>query len=132
MKLSGKQKLKKTGAIRMEQQMRYSENGLWVLKEGENYRIGLSEKGQDDLGEVMFVELPNTLAEVKESDVLLGVEGAKAVTELLSPLTGVVVQFHTELTDDPEKLNSTDKKDNWILEVKDVEPDAFKKLSIKI
>ncbi len=132
MKLSGKQKLKKTGAIRMEQQMRYSENGLWVLKEGENYRIGLSEKGQDDLGEVMFVELPNTLAEVKESDVLLGVEGAKAVTELLSPLTGVVVQFHTELTDDPEKLNSTDKKDNWILEVKDVEPDSFEKLSIKI
>ncbi|MGB7460202.1 MAG: glycine cleavage system protein H, partial [Carnobacterium jeotgali] len=40
--------------------MRYSENGLWVLKEGDNYRIGLSEKGQDDLGEVMFVELPNT------------------------------------------------------------------------
>ncbi|SIN98158.1 glycine cleavage system H protein [Carnobacterium alterfunditum] len=116
----------------MEQQMRYSENGLWVLKEGENYRIGLSEKGQDDLGEVMFVELPNTLAEVKESDVLLGVEGAKAVTELLSPLTGVVVKFHTELTDDPEKLNSTDKKDNWIIEVKDVEPDAFKKLSVKI
>jgi len=116
----------------VEQQMRYSENGLWVLKEGENYRIGLSEKGQDDLGEVMFVELPNTLAEVKESDVLLGVEGAKAVTELLSPLTGVVVKFHTDLTDDPEKLNSTDKKDNWILEVKDVEPDAFEKLSVKI
>lgn len=116
----------------MEQQMRYSENGLWVLKEGENYRIGLSEKGQDDLGEVMFVELPNTLAEVREEDVLLGVEGAKAVTELLSPLTGVVVQFHTELTDNPEKLNSTDKKDNWILEVKDVEPDAFKKLAVKI
>jgi hypothetical protein len=57
---------------------------------------------------------------------------AKAVTELLSPLTGVVVKFHTELTDNPEKLNSTDKKDNWILEVKDVEPDAFKKLSVKI
>ncbi|MGY0400696.1 glycine cleavage system protein H [Carnobacterium jeotgali] len=116
----------------MEQQMRYSENGLWVLKEGDNYRIGLSEKGQDDLGEVMFVELPNTLAEVRENDVLLGVEGAKAVTELLSPLTGIVVQFHTELTDNPEKLNSTDKKDNWILEVKDVEPDAFEKLLAEV
>lgn len=116
----------------MEQQMRYSENGLWVLKEGDNYRIGLSEKGQDDLGEVMFVELPDTLVEVKENDVLLGVEGEKAVTELLSPLTGVVVQLHTELTDNPEKLNSMDKKDNWILEVKDIEVDTFEKLSTKV
>lgn len=112
--------------------MKYSENGLWVLKEGDNYRIGLSEKGQDDLGEVMFVELPNTLDEVRENDVLLGVEGAKAVTELLSPLTGVVVQFHAELTDNPEQLNSMDKNDNWILELKDVEPDAFEKLSAEV
>lgn len=112
--------------------MKYSENGLWVLKEGDNYRIGLSEKGQDDLGEVMFVELPNTLDEVRENDVLLGVEGAKAVTELLSPLTGVVVRFHAELTDNPEQLNSMDKNDNWILELKDVEPDAFEKLSAEV
>lgn len=112
--------------------MKYSENGLWILKEGDNYRIGLSEKGQDDLGEVMFVELPNTLDEVRKNDVLLGVEGAKAVTELLSPLTGVVVQFHTELTENPEKLNSTDKKDNWILEIKDIEPDTFEKLSDEV
>ena len=112
--------------------MKYSENGLWILKEGDNYRIGLSEKGQDDLGEVMFVELPNTLDEVRENDVLLGVEGAKAVTELLSPLTGVVAQFHTELTENPEKLNSTDKKDNWILEIKDIEPDTFEKLSDEV
>ncbi|AEB29149.1 putative aminomethyltransferase, family of glycine cleavage H protein [Carnobacterium sp. 17-4] len=116
----------------MEKQMKYSENGLWVLKEGDNYRIGLSEKGQDDLGEVMFVELPSMLAEVRENDVLLGVEGAKAVTELLSPLTGVVVQFHAELTDNPEKLNSMDKNDNWILELKDVEPEAFEKLSAEV
>ncbi|MDN5372222.1 MAG: glycine cleavage system protein [Carnobacterium sp.] len=133
MKQLGEKKLKtRMGATKMEKEMRYSENGLWILKEGDNYRMGLSEKGQDDLGEVMFVELPNTLAEVKENDVLLGVEGAKAVTELLSPLTGIVVQFHTELTDNPEKLNSTDKKDNWILEVKDVEPGAFEKLSAEV
>ncbi|ALV22786.1 MULTISPECIES: glycine cleavage system protein H [Carnobacterium] len=109
--------------------MKYSENGLWILKDGSNYRIGLSEKGQDDLGEVMFVEVPSDLNEVATGDNLIGVEGAKAVTELTAPFSGKVSRFNEALADDPEKLNSPDPQDNWILDLSEVDEAAFNALS---
>ena len=93
MKRNGRDKMKK-----------YSENGLWIKKEGEEYIIGLSPKGQDDLGDVSFVELLKN-KEVTTEDSIISVEAAKAVTELLSPLSGTVVVFHDDLEENPEFLN---------------------------
>ncbi len=109
-------------------EMKYSSNGLWVAKNGENYRIGLSEKGQDDLGEVMFADVPKEIKTMKAGDSLLGVEGAKAVTELESPLSGEVVQFNEELLNSPEGLNNEDQKSNWIVELTNVDISEFEKL----
>lgn len=108
--------------------VKYSENGLWIKKEGEVYILGLSEKGQDDIGEVAFVDLPHTGA-LKAEEVLLGAEGAKAVTELTSPVGGEVVEVHTELEDKPELLNSTDPEDNWIVKLTNVDETVVEKLA---
>ncbi|MFL2077126.1 glycine cleavage system protein H [Marinilactibacillus psychrotolerans] len=101
--------------------VKYHESGIWIEKTGENYRIGLSEKGQDDIGEVMFVELPEYGTKLEAGDVLLGVEGAKAVTELTIPVAGEVKAIHEEVEDEPELLNSPDKNKNWIIEVSGVD-----------
>lgn len=101
--------------------IKYTQTGLWLeQKEDDTVRIGLSEKGQDDVGEVMFVDLPKFNEKINDGDNLIGVEGAKAVTEITSPVSGEVVKVHKELEDNVELLNSKDREDNWIIELKDV------------
>ena len=116
MKRNGRDKMKK-----------YSENGLWIKKEGEEYVIGLSPKGQDDLGDVSFVELLKN-KEVTTEDSLISVEAAKAVTELLSPLSGTVVVFHDDLEENPEFLNELAEEKNWILRLTGVDKAEFEAL----
>jgi len=100
--------------------VKYTKSGLWIEELENTYRIGLSEKGQDDVGDVMFVELPNYGDEIDIGANLLGVEGAKAVTEITSPVSGSVEKVHEALEDESELLNSEDRADNWIIELSDV------------
>lgn len=109
------------GSITMTQgTMKYSENGFWIQKEGDLYVIGLSEKGQDDLGEVVFIDLPK-LGGLKKDEVLIGVEAAKAVTELTMPVSGEIVEVRSELEDSPELLNNPEPSNTWIIKVKNVD-----------
>lgn len=107
--------------------MKYSESGFWIEKDGEQYTIGLSDKGQDDLGEVGFVSL-SLDEEVTTDSTLLSVEAAKAVSSLTSPLAGKVVKINQDLEDDPELLNSEDKKENWIAILTEVDAAEYEKL----
>lgn len=100
--------------------IKYTESGLWIEELKDGYRLGLSEKGQDDVGEVMFVELPEFKETLKKGDNLLSVEGAKAVTEILVPMSGSVKKIHKELEENTDRLNSTDRTKTWILELSDV------------
>ena len=106
---------------------KYSENGLWIKQDGLEYVIGLSPKGQDDLGEVSFVELLKNKTVTKE-DSIISVEAAKAVTELLAPLSGTVVAFHDELEENPEFLNDTEEEKNWILRLSHINSKEFETL----
>ena len=110
-----------------ENTVKYSENGFWIKKEADKYIIGLSEKGQDDLGEVSFIDLPETGA-IKTTDTLIGVEAAKAMTDLASPLAGTITAVNEALENNPENLNSTDATMNWIVELTDVSAEAFEAL----
>jgi len=112
--------------------VRYSKNGLWVEKKEDNYRIGLSEKGQDDIGEVMFAELPDVMDTLEADETIIGVEGAKAVTEITAPVSGKVTRVHKEVEDEPERLNSSDRENNWILELTDVPEEEFRHLPEKM
>ncbi len=104
---------------------RYSKNGLWVKKAGATYQLGLSAKGQDDVGEVMFAQFNPLDETIKKNDVILGVEGAKSVTDLTSPLSGKITAVHSEVEDQPGLLNSEKRSNNWLLELTDVEEDEF-------
>lgn len=100
--------------------MRYSENGFWVERiDNDLYRIGLSEKGQDDLGDVAFLEFLAT-QDISTNESMLSVEASKATTELTAPINAQVIEWHTALEKNPELLNSTNTADNWIVLVKNV------------
>ena len=106
---------------------KYSKNGLWIKQDGLEYVIGLSPKGQDDLGDVSFVELLKSES-VSPEDSIISVEAAKAVTELVAPLSGTVVAFHDELEDNPEFLNELEEEKNWIVRLNGVDDAAFNAL----
>ncbi len=102
--------------------IKYHESGIWLERLNDStYRLGLSEKGQDDVGEVMFAELSVPVAPIKKGDALLNVEGAKAVTEITIPFDATVTAVNEALEDEPSMLNQSDKALNWIVEVTDVD-----------
>lgn len=100
--------------------IKYTQSGLWIEKTDDNVRIGLSEKGQDDVGEILYVDLPKFNDKLNDGDNLLGVEGAKAVTEITAPVSGDIVSVHNELEDNFSLLNSDKREENWIIELTNV------------
>ncbi|NEW62738.1 glycine cleavage system protein H [Granulicatella sp. zg-ZJ] len=107
--------------------MKYSENGFWVEKIDTYYWFGLSEKGQDDLGDIAFLEfLSEDTISTEES--FMGVEASKAVTELTGPLNAHVLKWHEALEKHPELLNSQSKDDNWIAYIDQVDDKAYQSL----
>ncbi|MGP6138635.1 MULTISPECIES: glycine cleavage system protein H [unclassified Jeotgalibaca] len=107
--------------------VKFSEEGFWIEKKEDTFVIGLSDKGQDDLGEVSFVDLPSTGA-IKKEDVLIGVEAAKAVTELTVPFSGTISEVNSDLEDDPSTLNSNNREETWIVKMTDVSDTDFEAL----
>lgn len=104
--------------------MKYSENGFFVKKEDSIYLIGLSEKGQDDLGEISFLEiLSETKMDVEDS--LIGVEASKAVTELLAPINGDIIEINEEVVNNPSLLNEPVHPKNWLFKVTNVDENEY-------
>lgn len=95
----------------------FTETGLWLIEKEPNLiRIGLSLKGQDDLGEVNFFD-PFEINQVTKDEPFCSIEAAKAVTELESPVTGNIVNQNEALLTTPENLNEADDDLNWIIEI---------------
>ncbi len=111
-----------------DKMIRYSENGFWVERTDDVYRIGLSPKGQDDLGTVSFVEISADDV-LDRSEPFLSVEAAKAVTDLLPPLNAQVVEWHKDIEDNPDLLNREFADSNWIVKVSDVNEEEYLALS---
>ncbi|ALB28675.1 MULTISPECIES: glycine cleavage system protein H [Companilactobacillus] len=92
------------------------ENYYWIKKGQHTTRIGLTKEGQDALGNVKYVELPDVDSDIKKGESSGEIEAQKAVVELESPVTGKIVKVNDKLNDNPELLNGTEK-DAWFFEV---------------
>jgi len=97
----------------------YTETHEWVKKEGDIYVIGISDYAQDALGDIVFVNLPEVDDEVFVQEPFGDVESVKAVSDLYSPVTGVICDVNEELLDNPALLNEDSYK-NWIIKVEEV------------
>ena len=100
-------------------ELKYSKDHEWVKFEGDTAIIGISDFAQDALGDVVFVNLPGEGDEATAGEAFGDVESVKAVSDLNSPVTGVVCAINEELVDSPELLNS-DCYGAWIIKVENV------------
>jgi glycine cleavage system H protein len=97
--------------------LRYSAEHEWVAVEGDRARIGITDYAQDALGDVVYVELPDVGLAVVGGASCAEVESTKSVSEIYSPLTGLVVEVNQALTDTPELINQDPYGDGWIFVV---------------
>ena len=100
-------------------ELKYSKDHEWVKFEGDTAIIGISDFAQDALGDVVFVNLPGEGDEATAGEAFGDVESVKAVSDLVSPVSGTIVAINEELVDAPEMLNS-DPYGTWIIKVEGV------------
>jgi glycine cleavage system H protein len=98
--------------------IRYAESHEWAKTEGDNVKVGISDYAQDQLGDIVFVEMPE-VGETFDKGAEFGtVESVKAVSELYMPVGGEIVAVNSALEDSPELINNTPYSDGWMIEVK--------------
>lgn len=114
---------------RFPRNLKYSEFHAWVKVVGERrVRIGVTDFAQKKIRVVVFVDMPNVGLRVKRGDVLVTLESIKAVSEVLSPVSGKVVSCNERLDDDPSLINKDPYGEGWIAEVEIEEPGDFERL----
>lgn len=97
--------------------LRYAESHEWVKVEGEYAYVGITDYAQKELGNIVYVDMPEAGDEVTKGEEFGAVESVKAASDLISPVSGVVVEINEKLEDAPELLNE-DAFGNWIMKVK--------------
>ncbi len=109
--------------------LKYSKTDEWVRVEGDQATIGITDYAQDQLGDIVYIELPwdqgaNVSHETKFGDI----ESVKATSELISPISGEVVKANDELKDQPELINDSPYENGWMMVVKMTNPDEVDSL----
>ena len=97
----------------------YTKDHEWVKEEGGEYTVGITDYAQSELGDLVFVNLPEEGDSVTKGESFSDVESVKAVSDVLSPLTGVVSAINEAVLDAPESINSA-PYEAWFVKVKDV------------
>ena len=101
--------------------LKYSESHEWVKVEGNVAVVGVSDFAQKEMGDITYVDLPEVDDEVEAGEEFGALESVKAASELISPVTGKVVEVNEELEDTPEKVNE-DAYAAWIIKVEMADP----------
>ena len=109
--------MKELDELHLPDDIRYTDEHEWARITGDIARIGVSDYAQDQLGDIVFVELPAVGDTIARGEVFGTLESVKAVSELYLPLSGEVVAVNTALTDAPELINQ-DPYAAWIIEVR--------------
>jgi len=108
--------------------LRYSKDHEWVRADGSTATIGITSFAADELGDIVFVELPEVGAALKQFAAFGVVESVKAVSDLFAPLSGTVSEVNARLQTEPELLNSDPFGDGWIARVDVADGDELKEL----
>lgn len=96
-------------------ELRYSEEHEWVKEEGGNYRVGITHFAQSELGDIVFVELPEVGDTVTADEPFGSVESVKTVSELYAPISGKVLEMNEDLVDNPEYVNESPYEKAWMI-----------------
>lgn len=95
----------------------YTKEHEWIRIDGSKGLIGITEYAAQQLGDITFVELPPPGKEIKQSQVMLGIESVKAASDVFAPLSGRVVSVNQELDEHPEIINESPEDKGWLVEI---------------
>lgn len=94
----------------------YAKDHEWVKVEGDTAYVGIADFAQDQLGDIVYVELPEVDDELEREDEFAAIESVKAAADVYTPVSGTVLEVNEELMDDPGLLNS-DPYENWMIKI---------------
>lgn len=108
--------------------LKYTKEHEWVRVEGDIGTVGITDYAQDQLGDIVFVDLPSTGITVSQMQKFGEIESVKAVSELFSPVSGEVSEVNTALADQPELVNDFPYGEGWMLRIRLSEPSEVDQL----
>jgi glycine cleavage system H protein len=108
--------------------LRYTKDHEWIRVEGELATVGITDHAQEELGDIVFVELPKVGAKLEQSATFGSVESVKAVSDIYTPAAGEVVETNPSLADAPEKVNEDPYGAGWLMKLKLSDPQQVEKL----
>jgi len=106
----------------------YTEEHEWVLVDDGVVAVGITDYAQGELGDIVFVELPGVDTEVKQTEPFGTIEAVKAVSDLFSPVSGVVVEINDLLQDKPELINQSPYDEGWMIKIRMSDTSELKSL----
>ena len=89
----------------------------YVLEQGSKYEVGITDYAIEQLGDIVFIELPEVGAEIAKNEVFATIESVKAASEIYMPISGKVVEINEELVNSPELLNDEGFEDKWLIKI---------------
>ncbi len=119
--------MKELDELQLPEDLGYTDDHEWARITGETVLVGVSDYAQDQLGDIVFVELPAVGDSFGKGEEFGALESVKAVSELYSPMSGEVVAINTTLIDSPELINQ-DPYAAWIIAIKPSDPSEFAQL----
>ena len=114
--------MKEINELALPEDLKYTEDHEWARTEGDIVTIGINDYAQDQLGEIVFVELPEPGDTFSQGDEFGSVESVKAVSEMYIPISGEIVEINEDLEDAPELVNNECYQGGWIIKVKPEDP----------
>ena len=112
---------------KVQQDLKYTENHEWAKIEGKTMKVGVTDYAQHAMGDIVYVELPDTGTDFRAGEDLCVIESVKGANDVYSPLSGKVTEVNSELEDSPELINS-DPYGSWIAEMELSDPSEGDKL----
>ncbi|KJS40301.1 MAG: glycine cleavage system protein H [Roseovarius sp. BRH_c41] len=102
--------------------MKFTEEHEWLRVEDDVVVVGITEHASEQLGDVVFVDLPEVGREVVKDDGVVVIESVKAASDILAPIDGEIVEVNEALLDDPGKVNEDPMGDAWFFKIKPADP----------
>ena len=120
--------MKDISELNLPNDVRYAEDHEWVKGEGERARVGISDYAQDQLGDIVFVELPRLGDTFAKGEQFGTVESVKAVSELYMPVGGEILALNKALEESPEMVNKDPYGEGWMIAIKPSDPSELETL----
>ena len=98
--------------------LKYHSEHTWVKIDGDIAIVGITDYAQNQLGEILFVDLPEVEETIDQGEIFGSVESAKVASDLYAPISGEVIEVNEELDDDPEMVNESPYENGWMIKVK--------------